>query len=70
MASTRDMTKAEFAAACKRNGFVAKGFLGYFQTPSGVCISALNAGPNRRSQIAYLIRENEKWERQRESQWA
>lgn len=57
---TRDMSKAEFQKACSKHGFIPQGFLGYFRLPiSGhnLNISILNAGANRRAQLAYLIRE-------------
>jgi hypothetical protein len=58
----RDMTKAQFEAACKRRGFGAEGFLGYYLLPCGVGVSVLNAGPTYRAQLAYLIAEQAKHE--------
>jgi hypothetical protein len=60
---TRDMTQQEFAAACERHGFKRKGFLGYYELPSGVQASVLNAGESRRAQLAYLIAANRKFQK-------
>ncbi len=54
----KDMTKAEFDAACKRRNFTPGGFMGYYHLPldrGSVMVSILNAGPTRREQLAYLI---------------
>lgn len=58
----RDMTKAQFKAACERYGFKKSlgGFMGYYDIGNGVSASILNAGPTRREQLAYLIKESEK----------
>jgi hypothetical protein len=56
----RDMTKAQFQAACKKHGFVKEPFMGYYRLPSGTSVSIWNAGPSRREQLAYLIQQNEK----------
>ena len=56
----RDMTEAQFRQACERYGFEST-FFGYYRlgdTPAHVC--AQNAGPRRRSQLAYLICEHAK----------
>lgn len=55
-----DMTQARFDDACRRWGFTPKGFLGYYSLPCGVEVSVLNAGPNRRARLAYLIAEEQK----------
>lgn len=58
---TRDMTEAQFRAACKRHGFKPQGFLGYYNLPgTSTQVSVLNAGSNRRNQLAYLISEQTK----------
>lgn len=58
---SRDMTEAEFKAACKRRGFAASEIpLGYFRLAppvSNTSVSILNAGTSRRRQLAYLIHE-------------
>lgn len=59
----RDLTKAQFDAACKRRGFTATGFLGYYDIGYGTSVSVHNAGTNRRARLAYLIREAAKAER-------
>lgn len=57
----RDMSKAQFDKECKRYGFKPTGFLGYYSLPNTPThVSVLNAGPRRRSRLAYLIREHEK----------
>ena len=60
---TRDLTKAQFDAACQRNGFRAVGWLGYYDLGLSVQVhcSILNAGSRRRDQIAYLISERGRW---------
>lgn len=59
--TTRDLTAAQFAAALKRHGFEPVGFLGYFRLPgTRRYVSALNAGPRRRDQLAYLIRQRDR----------
>ena len=62
---TKDMSKAQFATACKRYGFKPTGFLGYFDVGiagHNLHVCADNAGPRYRDQLAYLIQEREKWE--------
>lgn len=58
---SRDMTAAQFEAALKRNGMERTGFMGYVCVHrSGKSSSHVypgNAGPNRRAQLAYLLRE-------------
>jgi hypothetical protein len=53
---TRDLTKAQFDAACARRGF-KKAFMGYYEVGHGLSVYARNAGTRRRDQPAYLIRE-------------
>jgi hypothetical protein len=62
MGKRRDMTKAQFKTACERHGFkrALGGFFGYYEIGNGVSASVLNAGPTRREQLAYLIKESEK----------
>jgi hypothetical protein len=57
----RDMTQAEFNAACKRHGIGPHEFFGYHQvtgTPGGggLNVCAYNAGSRRRDQLAYLLK--------------
>lgn len=61
---TRDLTLAQFAAACERGGFRPEGFFGYYilPVPGQVAVSILNAGPTRREQLAYLHAEQRRWE--------
>jgi len=56
----RDMTKRQFAEACKRHGF-APGLWGYYELgDTGVLVYARNGGDTRRAQLAYMIHEHEK----------
>lgn len=60
---SRDLTQAQFEAKCKALGFAKQGFLGYYKLArSSVCVSIANAGPRRRSQLAYLIEQDKKYE--------
>lgn len=63
MAQSRDLTKAQFDAACERRGFKRTGFMGYYEIGYNTSVSVLNAGRRRRDQLAYLIREAGKAER-------
>lgn len=57
--TTRDMTKQQFQAACKRRGFVHE-FDGYYKLgDTGVSVAVQNAGPNRRARLAYLIQSHD-----------
>lgn len=57
----RDLTKAQFDAACARRGFTWDGgIFMYYHVGHEVYVSILNAGTNRRDQLAYLIREASK----------
>lgn len=57
---TRDMSKQQFETALHRRGF-KKSFLGYWQLPnSNVYVAAINGGPTRREQLAFLISEERK----------
>ena len=61
----KDMSKAQFTAACKRYGFKPTGILGYFDVgiaEHNLHVCAENAGARYRDQLAYLIRERDKWE--------
>lgn len=55
----RDMTKAQFKAACERHGFIKQLGMGYYKLPCGWEVSIWNCGPTRREQLAYFIKENE-----------
>lgn len=60
---SRDMTKAQFKAACNRRGFKSEGFMGYYRLEyegRQVLVSVWNAGDRGRDQLAYLIRQFEK----------
>lgn len=61
----RDMTQAEFEAACTRWGFEPTGFCGYYDLGipgQRVEASVLNAGSSRRQQLSYLIKERKMME--------
>ena len=61
MKTRRDLTKAQFEAACKRQGFGPREMMGYRDVGiGGVLVCAENAGPNRRAQLAYLIQEHDR----------
>lgn len=67
MKTTRDMSQKEFAAACKRYGFVGPSFLGYYKLAppfSHVHVCALNAGSRRRVQLANLLQYQARYERE------
>ena len=55
----RDLSQAQFDAQIAKLGFKSQGFLGYYDLGlpnQRVCVSVLNAGDQRRDQIAYLKR--------------
>ena len=55
----RDMTEQQFREALKRYGMVEAGFMGYvnINIPGHhLEVSKLNAGSNRRAQLAYLLK--------------
>ena len=58
---TCDLTEIQFEAACKRQGFGPREMMGYRDIGGEVLVCAENAGFNRRAQLAYLIRERDKW---------
>lgn len=61
MATTRDMTQAQFDWECDKRNFRPQGFLGFYSLPDvSLCVSIENAGSRRRSQLAYLIDEHRK----------
>ena len=64
---TRDLTKAQFDAACERRGFKRE-FMGYYNVGNGVTVYARNAGERRRHQLVYLIREAARAAREQDSQ--
>lgn len=59
MKKQRDMTKAEFDAACKRHGFVQEHF-GYWKVTGSLRVFPGNAGNRRRDQLAYMIQKRDK----------
>ena len=57
----RDMTERQYKDALQRHGFSSEGFMGYYKLgTTGTRVSVLNAGPSRRSKLAYLLAEYEK----------
>jgi hypothetical protein len=57
------MSKAQFRAALERHGMKPEGFMGYVDLGipgHRICCSRLNAGSNRRAQLAYLLRERDR----------
>jgi len=64
---TRDMSKAQFDQRTRELGFRTDGFMGYYRLPepfSNCSVSIFNAGPSRRAQLAYLLREFERHQKQ------
>jgi hypothetical protein len=64
---TRDLTRAQFWAACERAGFTRTevSFMGYYRLAppfQNTSVSILNAGDRRRDQLAYLHAEQAKQE--------
>lgn len=51
----RDMTNSEFQRALAARGWTETGVFGYVNLGGGLSVSKLNAGDNRRRQLAYLI---------------
>ena len=60
----RDLTKAQFDAACERHGFVER-INGMYDVGHGVHV--IPVGNSRRKQLAYLIREAQRAEKARET---
>lgn len=61
----RDMSKAQFEEALARHGMRHVGFMGYVELGipgRRVSCSLWNAGKRRRDQLAYLLREKERYE--------
>lgn len=56
----RDLTEAQFGAACKQRGFKREMFGYYALGETGISACVDNAGRNRRAQLAYLVREHAK----------
>ena len=64
----RDMTERQYKDALQRHGFSSEGFMGYYKLgTTGTHVSVLNAGPSRRSKLAYLLAEYEKAQQRVES---
>jgi len=58
MAKIRDMSKAHFVEAVRRHGMTFEGFMGYVNLGlpgQHTSVSHLNAGSNRRAQMAYPL---------------
>ena len=64
----RDLTVAEFKAACKRNGMEVDEYspLGYVKVNDTTFVSRLNGGKRLRDQLAYLIQERNAIAKRRE----
>ena len=63
---TRDLTKEQFIKQLDKRGWKLLPYMGYVDC-GGVNISRFNAGDNRRTQLAYLIAEKERFDdRQRQ----
>jgi len=60
MKKIRDLSEAQLHAKLVKLGFKRGGFVGYYSLPepcSNTNVSKLNAGTNRRAQLAYMVRE-------------
>ena len=56
----RDMSAKEYEVALARNGLTRRWYMGYVGIGNNTFVCALNAGPRRRDQLAYLLRERER----------
>lgn len=65
----RDMSQRQFAEALKRHGMRRVGIMGYVEMDGGkLAVSMYNANTlNRRKILAYLLKEKEKYEAEKES---
>lgn len=65
---SRDMSKAAYQAALDKHGIKPTGFMGYmtvYRSEHGSSsVHPGNAGPKRRAQLAYLLREKDRAERE------
>ena len=64
---TRDLTHRQFQAAIEREG-ITPALGGYYRVADRLLVCAANGGKRRRSQLAYLIRERDKWLSQLENE--
>lgn len=56
----RDMSQKQYLAAMERHGFIRDPGMGYWQLPIAnkeILVSDWNAGSNRRTKLAYMLRE-------------
>ena len=68
MKKIRDITKVQFDTYTKKYGFRKCGFMGYYTLPppnDSTQVSVFNAGDNRRAQLAYLVAQAKKYEREK-----
>ena len=63
----RDLTQKQFEEALKRHS-IKKGLFGYYKITSKCLVYAKNGGDSKRAQIAYLIKEQKRQEKQNENQ--
>jgi hypothetical protein len=66
MKKIRDLSETQLRAKLEKLGFKPNGFMGYYSLPSpcaAISISKFNAGSNRRAQLAYLVREFNKYKK-------
>lgn len=59
--STRDLTKAQFAAKVKQHGMKFS-LMGYVEVTDRCTVYRFNAGENRRAQLAYLLRRRDEYQ--------
>ena len=64
MKPCRDMSEQQFLKAAKKNGFTpdCMGYWHLAKPHENVSVYRFNAGPRRRSQLAYLIDQQKKHE--------
>ena len=61
MAKVRDISRAQYLDALRRNDLSEYGFLSYVTMPNGLKVSALNGGDSRRAQLAYILRAKDQY---------
>jgi hypothetical protein len=72
MSADRDMSEQQFRMAAKKSGFVPEAF-GYWRLAppcDHISVYRFNAGPRRRSQLAYLCAAQERSEAESEAKVA
>ncbi|MHB8086303.1 MAG: hypothetical protein ACYDHZ_10795 [Dehalococcoidia bacterium] len=63
----RDLTFPQLKAKLAKYGFVSEGILGYYKLPvphDHISVSRLNGGPRNRTQLAYMLAQLAKVEKE------